>query len=235
MRVMNRPQPVRRVAVGRSRIALAALLFCLSVQADAAVVLERADSAAGYIARLLVNEVPFPGERGWVSEADTRAAMLAVLWVCHGRIHHVPAGYKQKQVAATTTQNIIDVITVGGQRGQCDGFYRDKNGSFKAVSRVHKRIDRLLSIANKGKPGRFARLLLYAQGVADAYVESGISGADRYAGLKVVNSVKVTGRAYGWMSDKDCYKPGGSFVKIPNANDGSLGGNRFFTLEERKP
>ena len=217
---------------------LSVLLLAVSVQVASAgpnVVLKQSSTEAGYIARLLINEVPFPGEHGWVSEENTKSAMLAILWVCHGRIHHVPDGYKQKQVAATTTQSIIDVITVGGEKGQCDGFYKDKTGSFKAVSRVHKRIDYLLSIANKGTPGRFARLLLHAQGLAAAYVASGIKGADRYAGLKTVNSVKVTGRAYGWMSDQDCYKPGGSFVKIPNANDGSLGGNRFFTLEERKP
>jgi hypothetical protein len=138
-------------------------------------------------------------------------------------------------VAATTTRDIIDVITVGGEKGQCDGFYRDGRGAFKAVPRVHQRIDRLLSIANKGKPGRFARLLVYGQGLADAYVTTGISGADRYAGLQTVDLVRVTGRAYSWMADRDCYNPGGSFIKIPNSKAGSLGGNRFFTLKERKP
>ena len=63
----------------------------------------------------------------------------------------------------------------------------------------------------------------------------GISGADRYAGLQTVNLVRVTGRAYSWMADRDCYNPGGSFIKIPNSKAGSLGGNRFFTLKERKP
>jgi hypothetical protein len=31
------------------------------------------------VALLLINEVPFPGERGYLSEEDTKAAMLAVL------------------------------------------------------------------------------------------------------------------------------------------------------------
>ena len=40
------------------------------------VLLKPAHTESGYIARLLINETPFPGERGWVSETDTRAAML---------------------------------------------------------------------------------------------------------------------------------------------------------------
>mgnify|MGYP006889805312 CR=1 FL=1 len=72
---------------------------------------------------------------------------------------------------------------------------------------MHQRVDRLLSIANKGKPGRFARLLAYGQGLADAYVTTGISGADRYAGLQTVNLVRVTGRAYSWMADRALHGP----------------------------
>jgi hypothetical protein len=34
------------------------------------------------------------------------------------------------------------------------------------------------------------------------------------------------------MTDKDYYRPGGNFVTIPDAEDGSLGGNRFFTLRK---
>jgi hypothetical protein len=36
------------------------------------------------------------------------------------------------------------------------------------------------------------------------------------------------------MTDRDYYSPGGRFVSIPNAQSGSLGGNRFFTLEKVK-
>jgi hypothetical protein len=42
----------------------------------------------------------------------------------------------------------------------------------------------------------------------------------------------VTGRAYSWMTDRGCYNPGGNFVRIPDAEQGSLGGNRFFTLRK---
>ncbi len=195
--------------------------------------LDPADSKPGYLARLLINETPFPGERGWVSEQDTRGAMLAILWVLHSRIHHVPTGYRQEHVAAVRTADLIDVITVGGKKGQCDGFYRDGNGRFRSVSRVHERIDELLRIANQGKPGRFARLINYAQGLARVYFAEGIAGADRFAKLHKIGGLPVTGRAYSWMTDRDYYEPGGNFVRIPNAHEGSLGGNRFFTLRKQ--
>ena len=215
------------------------LVFCACVPFFGAfpasaqnVKLNPADTDAGYIARLLINEAPFPGERGWLSETDTKAAMLAILWVLHSRIEHVPPGYRQEQIAAVRTKDIIDVITVGGEKGQCDGFYRDAAGRPKAVPRVHERITYLSNIGNKGTPGKFARLLNYGQGLADAYERGGVEEADRFAALNQVGSIRVTGRAYSWMTDKDCYSPGGNFVKIPDGSEGSLGGNRFFTLKK---
>ena len=95
------------------------------------------------------------------------------------------------------------------------------------------RLENLLRIANSGEaPGRFAGLLNFAQGLATAYLAGGIPGADRYAGLTVVNRLAVTGRAYAWMTDQDFYDPGGNFVTIPDSLEGSLGGNRFFTLRK---
>jgi hypothetical protein len=195
--------------------------------------LKSPQTQSGYVAHLLVNEVPFPGERGYVSESDTKAAMLSIVWVLNSRIAHVPSGYRQRELAATVTTSIIDVITVGGVHGQCDGFYRDSQWRFTMVSRVTKRLDNLTRIANTGKPGRFARLFGYGQGLADAYFVGGINEADRYAQLKRVRGIPVTGRAYSWMQDRDYYHPGGDFVKIPDANQGSLGGNRFSTLKKR--
>ncbi len=200
----------------------------------AATLLQPTSTKSGYVARLLINEVPFPGESGWVSESNTKAAMLSILWVLDSRINHVPPGYSQTELAVVKTKYIIDVITAGGVRGQCDGFYRDKNSRFTMVPRVPKRIAYLSKIAGTGKPGKFARLLNYGQGLADAYFKGGINEADRYARLVFVGSVKVTGRAYSWMTDRDYYHPGGDFVKIPDKNHGSLGGNRFSTLKKRK-
>ena len=163
-------------------------------------------------------------------EADTKAAMLSILWVLESRRAHIPNGYRQEQVAAVRSDDIVDLITAGGVKGQCDGFHRDSSGRFTAVPRVEERITYLEGIAGKGAPGRFARLLSYAQGLSGAYVDSGIEGADRFVNLHRVDGVVVTGRAYAWMTDHGGYAPGGNFVRIPNDDQGSLGGNRFFTL-----
>ena len=191
-------------------------------------------TVGGYVALLLLNETPFPGERAWVSEEDTKAGMLAILWVLHSRLKEIPAGYRQEQIASERCKNVIEVITAGGEKGQCDGFYKDASGNFVAVRRVHERVDYLVQCASKGAPGRFARLLAYARDLANAYVKDGAAGVDRFVGLTRVEGVPVTGRAYSWMTDRDGYHPGGNFVKIPDSDDGSLGGNRFFTLRKIK-
>ncbi len=195
--------------------------------------LDRRDTPTGYLARLLVNETAFPGERGFLSEADSKGSMLAVLWVLHGRIQHIPSGYRQVQIAGVRSTNIIDVITGAGGKRQCEGFYLNAAGRYVTAPRVEERVENLLSIANRGgKPGRFAALLNYAQGLASAYVEDGIRGADRFSGLKRVGNTEVTGRAYSWMTDVGSYHPGGNFVAIPSTQEGSLAGNRFFTLRK---
>jgi len=195
--------------------------------------LDPANTTTGYLARLLINETPFPGERAYESESETRESMLAILWVLHSRIHEIPKRYTQQQVAGVRSTNIIDVITGTGGRRQCEGFYRNDAGQFVTARRVEERVDNLLRIANSGdKPGRFAGLLSFAQGLAAAYFKTGITGADRYAALRRVGPVPVTGRAYSWMTDVGSFNPGGNFVTIPSADDGSLGGNRFFTLRE---
>jgi len=193
---------------------------------------EAVDSREGYLARLLINETPFPGERGWQSVETTKAGMVQVLWVLHCRIHFIPAGYLQVHVAGVKSDDILDVITGTGGRRQCEGFYRDEAGKPVTDARVEERLENLLRIANSGgKPGRFAELANFAQELARVYFREGMTAADRYAGLRQVNGVKVTGRAYSWMTDTG-YKPGGNFVAIPDAEDGSLGGNRFFTLRK---
>jgi hypothetical protein len=216
-------------------IGLTLMLPACNAGAESPVKLKPANTEAGDMVRLLINETPFPGERGWQSEEDTQAAMLSILWVVHSRIAFIPPGYTQQQIAAIRTRDVIDVITAGGANGQCAGFYRDRRGHFKAVDRVHKRIDNLVIIAGKGTPGKFARLLNYGQGLADAYVKGGIEEADRFAGIKRIGPVNVTGRAYAWMSDRDYYHPGGTFIKITDDYEGSLGGNRFYTLKELNP
>jgi hypothetical protein len=221
-----------RKNVGLLLLTLAAVVLPLRASA-AFVELDPPTTVSGYLASLLINEAPFPGENGYVSEQNTQATMLAILWVLDSRIYHIPPGYQQIWVAGVQTTNIVDVIVGTGEKRQCEGFYRDASGRFVSDARVRQRINYLLNIANGGgKPGRFANLLNYAQGLARAYVKGGMEGADRFAGLKKVGPVAVTGRAYSWMTDKDYYRPGGNFVSIPDKDDGSLGGNRFFTLRK---
>ena len=202
---------------------------------EAGLTVESADIAApgttsGYLARLLINENPFPGEHGFVSVEDSKVGMRQVLWVLHSRMYYIPSGYSQAQIAAVRSQNILDVITA---KNQCEGFFLDAKGKPASAPRVEKRLTYLKSIANKGaKPGKFAELLNYGQGLATAYEGGGIEAVDRFAGISIVNRTPVTGRAYSWMTDKDCYKPGGSFVAIPDEQGGSPGGNRFFTLRK---
>jgi len=222
-------QPRRRLAL----IVGLGLFASLAEAAPAFAKLDRADTPSGYLARLLINETAFPGERGFLSEADSKGSMLAVLWVLHSRIQHIPNGYRQVQIAGVRSESIIDVITGGGGKRQCEGFFLNAAGKYVTAPRVEERIDNLLSIANRGeKPGRFSGLLNYAQGLAQAYLKEGIEGADRFVGLKKVGNTEVTGRAYSWMTDVGSYHPGGNFVAIPSTQQGSLAGNRFFTLRK---
>jgi hypothetical protein len=229
---MKRYQPKRR-AGGLCLLVCLLAVLCGGASAGLAAdfaAIEPANTDEGYLARLLINETPFPGEHGYQSTDDTKAAMLSILWVLHSRIDNVPPGYTQKQLANSSSDNIIDLITAPMQ---CEGFSMGANGKPTMAPRVEERLNYLKKIANSGgKPGKFAGLLNFGQGLASAYLENGIPGADRFAGLETVNRITVTGRAYSWMTDQNIYNPGGNFVTIPDSDSGSLGGNRFFTLRK---
>lgn len=212
----------------------ATLLVSSSSLLAANVELDSPSTPAGYVSLLLINEAPFPGERGYRSEEDSKATMLAVLWVLHCRAAAIPPGYTQKQVADVESRSVIDVMTAGGVKGQVDGFYKDAAGRFVAVPRVHERINYLANIANQGQPGKMARLLNYARDLARLYFRNGPGGSDVFAELRRVGTTPVTGRSYAWMTDVRGFDPGGAFVRIPDKDQGSLGGNRFYTLEKRK-
>ena len=217
----------------RARWLWAAWLWAAAVAAaggEPFATLRPATEPDGYLARLLINEAPFPGERGYVGEEDSKSAMLAIVWVLHSRLNHVPPGYRQEEIAAVRTRSAVELITA---KNQCEGFHLGADGRPAMEARVGARIDNLLRIANGGAaPGRFARLLNFAQGLATAYLDGGIPGADRFAGIERVGDERVTGRAYAWMTGQDYYRPGGNFVGIPDAQRGLLGGNRFFTLRK---
>ena len=200
----------------------------------ASVTLNDPKSRAGYISLLLLNEVPFPGEHSYLSTNDSKVDMLQILWVLHNRIQRIPNGYQQRSITTVSTDDIIDVITAGGQRGQVDGFYRDPTGNPATVSRVRDRVAYLNRIANTGTPRKFAELLSYAKFLGEAYVNSGPNGPDLFRDLIWVDETPATGSAYSWMTDGPHYRPGGSFLSIPQTSHGVLGGNRFFTLKEVK-
>ena len=215
-------------------LALAGLLAGGRPAMAANVELDSPATPAGYVALLLINEAPFPGERGYVSEENSKAAMLSVLWVLHCRVSDIPPGYTQRQVAAVETRNILDVITAGGVKGQVDGFYRDSNGRPVTVPRVRERIDYLLEMANQGQPGRMARLLVYARDLTRRYFQAGPADKDLFADLRRIGAKSVTGHGYAWMTDARGCDPGGTFVRVPDTDQGVLGGNRFYTLEKKK-
>ena len=191
-------------------------------------------NTAGYLAHLLVNESPFPGERGYVSEENTRETMRALLLVIDARINRIPRGYTRREVADTTSTNVIEIITAGAGSGQMEGFFLDTAGNPAMAPRVSARVDNLIRIANQGEPGRFVSLLTYAQTLASNYILKGTKPApDIYAGITYIRPASVTGSAYGWMTDMDYYHPGGNFVRIPDRMKGRLGGNRFYTLVKK--
>jgi hypothetical protein len=213
---------------------VASLILGIRSTPAANVELDSPSTPAGYVSLLLINEAPFPGERGFRSEEDSKATMLAVVWVLHCRASAIPRGYTQKQVADVQSRSVVDVITAGGIRGQVDGFYKDDAGRLVAVPRVHERVNYLISLANQGQPGKMARLIGYARDTARFYFQGGPPGQDIFADLRWVGAVPVTGGGYAWMTDVRGFDPGGAFVRIPDAEQGSLGGNRFYTLEKKK-
>jgi len=226
----------RRIAIpAAQRIVLALLVawaLILPRAAHAQAALPAADTVDGYLCHLLINEVPFPGERGYTSEADTMLAMEGLLRVLDARLKHIPPGYAQQQIAAIRSANIIDIITAGGVKGQFDGFYRDAAGKPAMVPRITQRIDNLVEIAGRGQPGKFARLLKPPATLDSGYTSGALSCRDPHKGVQAVNGVAATGRAYAWMTDEPQYNPGGNFLRIPDDQEGSLGGNRFFTLRK---
>ncbi len=215
------------------RIFMGLMAGALSGMAAPNVELLPAAETGGYIARLLINETPFPGERGYVSEEDSKATMRALLLVIDARRNRIPAGYTREEIADTRSGEVLDIITAGGFHGQMAGFYRDGKGRPAMAPRVTARVNNLLRIAREGEPGRFGRLLNYAQTLASAYLKGETPSPDLFQGITQIPPKKVAGGAYGWMTDQDYYHPGGSFVRIPDRLRGRLGGNRFFTLERR--
>jgi len=225
-------KPIISMSIGK---ALTVIVFTLLIgrgELSAKVRLNNPESREGFVTLLLINEVPFPGEGRYVSVADSKNGMLQILWVLHNRVENTPKGYSQRSIATVQSKSIIDVMAAGGTRGQVDGFYREVNGTPKAVSRVHERVAYLTRIANTGKPGKFAELMNYAKALGEAYFSNGPDGRNLYAKLREIGRTRVTGSGYSWMTDEARFSPGGNYVRIPDSSAGDLAGNRFFTLRK---
>ena len=181
-----------------------------------------------YLAMLLVNEVPFPGEPSYTSAEDSKAAMEAIVWVIERRRREMPKGYTRRQVAATDSTDVIDIMTAANQM---DGFMMTPDGCHTAAPRVTERLAYLRKLSARGTMPVITELLDYADTTAQAYIQTRtLPRPEPFTKLKRIDKTDVTGSAYGWMTDDAIYHPGGNFVRIPDKDGGSLGGNRFFTL-----
>lgn len=191
-----------------------------------------ADTQEGYLAYLLINENPFPGEAGYVSEDETKQGMAQILWVVNNRLNSVPQGYTEFQIANTNSRTVIGIISA---KDQCEGFFLNDEGEPDMANRIKERANYLLEIANSGGvPGKFSNLINYAVMISKNYIINvDISAPNFYASIYKIGSINVTGDGYSWMTDVNHYSPGGDYVFIPNNLNGAVGGNRFFTLKKR--
>ncbi len=187
---------------------------------------------ADYLAALLINEIPFPGEPAFKNADDSKAAMQAILWTLQHRRTSPPKGYTRQQVAATASTNLVDIITAFNQ---VEGFYKTATARHTVKPRVKERVAYLRLLARRADTPTIAELFDYAHAVALDYIQSdALPFDDPFLTLTNLppDAVEVTGSSYGWMTDDPVFHPGGNFVRIPDDCGGALGGNRFFTLRK---
>jgi len=183
-----------------------------------------------YLAALLINEVPFPGEPAFKNAADSKAAMEAILWTIHSRRAALPTGYTRRQVAATPSTNLVDILTAANQM---EGFFKTDDDRHTFAPRVKERVDYLNLLGQRDDTPTITELLGYARTAAHDYVlGNALPFPNPFASLTNLPPDEVTGSPYGWMTDDPVFHPGGNFIRIPDNAGGSLGGNRFFTLRK---
>jgi hypothetical protein len=73
-------------------------------------------TASGYLARLLINENPFPGERGYVSVEDSKAGMRQVLWALHSRMHDIPPVPPPKNAVSVARERLAGLLPERSRR-----------------------------------------------------------------------------------------------------------------------
>jgi hypothetical protein len=125
---------------------------------------------------LLINEVPFKGDKQYVSLANSEAAMLAIAWELYNRLNTVPPGYTQHQIANVnvsgpgTIQAYTKIITAPGQFQNFSTV--DSKGNWVIASSVANKIQSIVALANLGSPGDIAAEVNYAITLANE-LESG--------------------------------------------------------------
>jgi hypothetical protein len=119
-----------------------------------------------YLAALLINEVPFPGEPAFKSADDSKAAMRAILWTIQCRRAEIPEGYTRQQIAATSSTNLVDIITAFNQM---DGFFKTRTDRHTFAPRVAERITYLRLLGQRDDTPTISELLDFAHSNALHY------------------------------------------------------------------
>ena len=88
---------------------------------------------------------------------------------------------------------------------------------------MQQRIDRIIEIANTGRPGKYAAFVQMAIDVAGAPV------SDQFRDITSIDGKEVIGGSYGWRTAGSS-SPGGRFVAIPKNLGGVIAGNQYYTL-----
>jgi hypothetical protein len=107
----------------------------------------------------------------------------------------------------------MDVILA---RGQTQGFTRDADGNIQISAAVKARIDAVMTSANTGAPGPYARFVQNAINVGNGTTPS----LDPFASQGGVYGFRTAGSS----------PPGGDFVAIPARAGGVVGGQQFYRL-----
>lgn len=170
----------------------------------------------GLLARLFIAESRNPGQASYDAD-EVAKGMRAMKAVVDNRLKNNPG-----QFGAPGATTYVDIV---GAAGQFHGFSKDAGGHIVIATDVQARIDKVLSVANTGAPGKYAAFVTKCNEVAKAAVD------DPFQGLTAIGTTPVLGGGFGWRTAGSS-APGGSFVAIPAAQGGVIAGNQFYTIKK---
>jgi hypothetical protein len=192
-----------------------ALMAFYVAPASANVTLPDAGTDAGLLARLLIAESLNPGYSSY-DEAEVQKGMKAMKAVVDNRLHYSNPGI----FGAAGAKSYLDIVTAPGQY---NGFTKDAGGKLAVSKGVRDVIDGVMSKANAGAPGAYAKFVQNALDVANGAVD------DPFKGLTTIGGKAVYGGTYGWRKSGRG-DPGGTQIKIPKESGGLIAGNQFYAL-----